>query len=115
MHELGLVFYILDDLEKLAKENDIHKINSVTLQIGEVSTVIPSYISSCFKWATDKRELFSGAELKIETIDAITHCDSCGCEYPTVKHGRICPNCNSEKTWLLQGNEFLIKEIEAEE
>lgn len=114
MHELGVVFYILDDLEKLAKENNINKINSVTLQIGEVSTVIPSYIKSCFKWATDKRELFSGADLKIETIDAITHCDSCGQDYQTVKYGRTCPHCNSENTWLLQGSEFLIKEIEAE-
>ena len=28
------------------------------------------------------------AELKIEQIDAVTFCEDCGQEYPTVAHGR---------------------------
>ena len=27
-------------------------------------------------------------------------------------HSNTCPHCKSENTWLIQGNEFLIKEIE---
>lgn len=115
MHELGVVFHILDDLEKLAKENNVKKINSVTLELGEVSTVIPSYLTNCFRWAADKRELFKGAKLNIETIQAITYCDNCGSDYSTMQYGKICPKCNSDKTWLLRGSEFMIKEIEAEE
>ena len=30
----------------------------------------------------------------------------------TVEHGKICPYCGSEHTYLQQGNEFNIKEIE---
>ena len=50
----------------------------------------------------------------METIPAYTHCDGCGSKYETVKHGKICPNCGSKETWLIQGNECIIKEIEAE-
>jgi len=32
-----------------------------------------------------------------------------------VKYGRECPYCHSGETWLLRGNECIIKEIEAEE
>ncbi len=39
-------------------------------------------------------------------------CEECQKEYPTVEHGKICPYCGSENTYLLRGNEFLIKEIE---
>lgn len=114
MHELGVVFHILDDLREVAAENKVKKISKVTLQLGEVSTIIPSYLTSCFRWAADKEELFEGVLLEIEKIDAITHCDGCDIDYPTIKYGKKCPNCGSEETWLLQGTEFMIKEIEAE-
>ena len=54
----------------------------------------------------------NGCELKIEQIDAVTYCEDCKKEYPTVKYGKICPHCGSEHTFLLKGNEFNIKEIE---
>ena len=42
----------------------------------------------------------------------MTQCGGCGREYPTVAHGRTCPRCGSEDTWLLRGSEISIKEIE---
>ena len=36
----------------------------------------------------------------------------CKKQYGTVEHGRACPYCGGGNTWLLQGNEFMIKEIE---
>ena len=51
MHELGVVFHIMDSLESVAKENDVTQIQSVTIEIGEVSTVIPHYLTDCWEWA----------------------------------------------------------------
>ena len=115
MHELGVVFHIIDDLKAVAEENNIKKIEKVTVELGEVSTVIPHFLTDCWKWASDKEEFICGTPLEIETIEAITQCDSCGKQYGTVAHGKICPFCGSEKTYLIQGNEFLIKEIEVAE
>ena len=115
MHELGVVFHIIRDLKKVAGENDVDKISKVTLQLGEVSTVIPHYLTDCWKWAAAKEPLLCGAELSIETIPAVTWCDGCKREYPTVAHGKTCPHCGSGNTWLLRGSEFMIKEIEVPE
>lgn len=112
MHELGVTFHIMDSLETVAGENDVEKITKVTLQLGEVSTVIDSYLMNCWNWAAAKRPLFHEAELIVEKIPAITFCEGCGKTYPTVEFGKVCPHCKSEKTYLLQGNEFNIKEIE---
>ena len=49
------------------------------------------------------------SKLIVETIPAITYCESCGAKYGTVKYGKICPECGSGHTYLLQGNEFNIK------
>ena len=113
MHELGVVFYVIDDVERVAKENDVEHIHSVTLEIGEVSSVIPDYLLDCWKWAVSKEIVMKDAELRIEQIKAETFCENCGKVYGTVEHGKICPYCGSDRTYLKQGNEFILKNIVA--
>ncbi|MBQ2162017.1 MAG: hydrogenase maturation nickel metallochaperone HypA [Bacteroidales bacterium] len=112
MHELGIVFYIIRDVKEAAEQNGVEHVSAVVMNIGEVSTIVPEYLTDCWRWAADKEEMLKGCELKILTVPAITHCDACGEQYPTVKFGKKCPHCGSDNTWLLQGNEVEIKEIE---
>lgn len=112
MHELGVIFYVVRDVKKVAEENNVKKVSAVTLEIGEVTGIIHDYLIDCWNWARKKEPVTEEAELKVEQIDAVTFCEDCGQEYPTVAHGRTCPHCGSEHTYLRRGNEFLIKEIE---
>ena len=112
MHELGIVFYIIRDVKQVAEENHVEHVSTVVMNIGEVSTVIPEYLTDCWRWAADREELLKGCELRVLTIPAVTWCDDCKQEYGTVQYGRKCPHCGSEHTWLLRGNEVEIKEIE---
>lgn len=113
MHELGIVFHIMDTLEAVGRENHLTSIRSVTVELGEVSAVVPEYLTDCWNWAVKKKgPLLKEAELSIEKIPAVTLCQRCGREYGTVEHGRICPYCQSEKTHLLTGSEINIKQIE---
>ena len=109
MHELGVVFHCIDQVNKIAAENNVKKINSVTVEIGEVSTVIPALFEDCWAWAVKKETVLKDAKIKVEVIKAITYCADCKGEYPTVQY------CKSERTYLLTGNELIIKEIEAVE
>lgn len=114
MHELGVVFHIIDQVEEVARDNDVSSVTRIILQLGEVSTVIPEYLTDCFKWAQKKHDLIKDAELEIEKIEALTWCDDCEKTYETLKYGKNCPYCGGNKTWLKQGSEFMIKEIEVE-
>ncbi len=113
MHELGVVFHMIDMLEKVKAENEVEKIESVTIELGEVSTVIPAYLTDCWKWAREKYDFLKGSELLIEKLPAVTFCEDCRQEYETIPNGKICPYCGSKNTFLLQGNEFNIREVEA--
>ena len=113
MHELGVVFHTLDTVKRIADENNVKRVASITVEIGEVSTVIPELFEDCWNWAVKKETVFKDAGVKIERIPAITYCEDCKKEYGTLEHGRVCPYCSSEHTYLLQGNEIIIKEIEA--
>lgn len=112
MHELGVVFYVIDKCLEVAKENKVEHINSVTIELGTVSGVIDKYLIDCWNWAVNKHEEMQKCELKIEKVKAITHCEDCGNDYNTIIYGKICPYCKSEHTYLIQGNEFNIKEME---
>lgn len=113
MHELGTVIYIIETVEKLAVENKLTAVNSVTVQVGEVSAIIPDYLVDFWKYARQRSDLLKDTELKVEPIKAVTFCESCMKTYPTLKYGRECPYCHSPNTFLVTGNEYIIKEIEA--
>ena len=113
MHELGTIYYVIDTVEKLVAENDLKKVASITLEVGEVSGIIPEYLSDFWLYARKKTELFQETELKIEPIQAITYCQDCTGTYPTIPQGKVCPHCGSSNTFLVTGNEYNIKEIEA--
>ena len=98
---------------RLGRRINLRSISTVTLEIGEVSSVINSYLEDCWRWAADRSELLRGAALRIETIPAVTLCEGCGKTYGTVEHGKTCPYCAGINTHLLTGNEVNIKEIEA--
>ncbi len=114
MHELGVVKHVIKTLKDVAEENRVTRVASVTLQIGEVSGIINEQLTDCWNWYAEKEDLFRGSVLKIETMPAVTFCEGCKREYETVKYGRICPYCGSPETYLVTGNQFEIKEIDAE-
>lgn len=113
MHELGIIFSVIKSVEQVGAENALTKVESVTLAIGEVSGIVPMFLTDCWKWAVESSELLKGSKLEIEQIDAVTFCESCEQTYATVPQGKICPHCQSDKTYLVTGNEVNIKEIEA--
>ena len=39
MHELGVIFYVVRDVKKVAEENNVKKVSAVTLEIGEVTGI----------------------------------------------------------------------------
>ena len=67
MHELGVVFKVIQQVEEIAAENDVTRVEAVTLQLGEVSAVIPEYLTDCWKWAVKRTEVIRDARLEIET------------------------------------------------
>lgn len=114
MHEMGIILHLADTLDEAAKENHIIRYGSVTLEVGEVSGIITDYFTECWDYFKSRHPLLKDSVLKLETIKAYTHCDGCGRAYETVKYGKKCPYCGSYETWLITGNQCMIKEVEAE-
>ena len=113
MHELGTIYYVIDTVEKLMVEHELKEVSSITLEVGEVSGIIPEYLKDFWLYARAKTEHFQQTELKIEELKAVTYCQDCKQTYATMTYGKECPYCHSPNTFLITGNEYNIKEIEA--
>ena len=114
MHEMGIILHLARTLDETAEAEQLKRIRSVTLQVGEVSGIMTDLFTDCWQYFRQKHPVLRDCELILETIPAVTWCDGCKRTYETVKYGRECPYCHSPETWLLRGSECVIKEIEAE-
>lgn len=114
MHEMGIILHIAKMLDETAKEQHITKIGSVTLEVGEVSGIMTDLFVDCWNYFKVKHPVLAESELRLVTIPAVTFCGNCGKTYETVRYGKECPYCHSGETWLVDGNQCVIKEIEAE-
>ncbi len=111
MHELGIVLHVIDQVEELARENNVSKVTRLTLEVGEVSSIVPSYFSDCFEWAKKKTEYLKDAELEMIILEGISYCRDCKKTYKTTEYAKKCPYCGSDNTYLVTGSELRIKDI----
>lgn len=116
MHELGIVLSIADKVMEIAEANQLTEIKAITMQIGEISSVIPDYLKKCFPAAVERSPLFENTELKIEILPARYLCHVCGESFSLEEFRKAggCPACMEQQLLeLLTGRECFIKNIEA--
>lgn len=110
MHELGVVVEVVKKVEKVAVQQNLTVIDTIVLQIGALSSMIPKYIEQCFPAAVDGTSL-ENTKLKIDVIPANALCKSCEKVFNAVEHRKECPSCGNSNCEILSGKEFIIKEI----
>ena len=112
MHELGVIAGILKTIEKTMIDRDLAEVETIVLQVGEFSGVIPDFLEDCFPAAVYGTK-FEKTKLKLEMVPGLVRCDACGLEFNARIHSFKCPGCGSKDLSVLSGREFLIKEIHA--
>lgn len=110
MHELGVVINVVETVENFARENGLTKIDTLVLQIGELSSMIPKYIEACYPAAVEGT-LLQDTKLKIEILPGNAMCKKCSKVFNLIENDGRCPSCESKDFELLCGKEFMIKEI----
>lgn len=110
MHELGVLIEIVKQVEVVATENEVDHIETLVLQIGELSSMVPQYMKKLYPVAVDGTVL-EDSNLEIEIIPANGLCKNCRQVFHLLPEKGGCPSCGSRSFELLSGKEFMIKEI----
>jgi hydrogenase nickel incorporation protein HypA/HybF len=111
MHELEITQNIVAITSEHAQG---YPVKRVTLEIGQLSAVMPDAIRFCFDVCC-KDTLLEGATLEIIEISGLGKCRQCGAEFTLEQPFGICDRCGSVDLKILRGNELKIKEMEIED
>lgn len=110
MHELGVLIEIVKQVEEIAVNNEVEQIETLVLQIGELSSMVPDYMKKLYPAAVEGT-ILQASTLEIEVIPANGLCKQCKQVFHLITEKGTCPGCQSKDFELLSGKEFTIKEI----
>ena len=117
MHELPVTEQILSIVLKHAEKNQVNRVVSITLTVGELSELEDEWIQHYFDYLS-KDTIAAGAKLKIERMPIVIRCNKCGRSESISKEqlGQVtCPKCGDSGDFsLVSGRENYIKEMEAQ-
>ena len=108
MHELSITQTIINAVVDAAQGAAVRRI---TLEIGELSAILPDSIQFCFE-ACIPNTLLAGADLDILTVPGRGRCRNCGHEMPLEVPYGICDQCDSLAIDIIAGQGLVILSME---
>ncbi|MFP4212726.1 MAG: hydrogenase maturation nickel metallochaperone HypA [Desulfohalobiaceae bacterium] len=119
MHEMSIAQSLLEITQQEMSKNQVQTLQEVKVQVGELSSVVPSALEFAFQSLIQDSEHHQ-AKLVLEMVPVQLCCSSCDHVYqPELEQGLLlqmcCPECGSSQGQnIIQGRELQIEHILAE-
>lgn len=115
MHEVSIALGMIDEVMRIARENNAKKVTSVNLKIGKMSGIVTDSLKFAFDAIKLEHPLLSGSEILIEEIPLKYECENCKKSFKTDDvYFPSCPECKSYSLKILSGEEMNIENLEVE-
>jgi hydrogenase nickel incorporation protein HypA/HybF len=113
MHELAVTESIKDIVIRHAVAAGAKKVTDIYIVIGRLASIVDDSVQ--FYWDfIAKDTICAGATLHFERKPARAACLDCAQEFTFDSDLIHCPNCGSNKTRILSGDEFHVESIAVE-
>jgi hydrogenase nickel incorporation protein HypA/HybF len=114
LHELSIVYGIIETVSESAEAANAKKITATYLRVGALSGVVKDALLFSFDLATQDT-LLEGSTLVVEELPVAIFCKTCDrtIELPGVQSFR-CPVCDTPSADIRQGKELEVRAIEIE-
>ena len=111
MHEFSLVQNIIDIATDTAIRNQLVHVQSVEVEIGQVSGIVPEAMD--FAWESARKDtLLHEASLVIKIIPLLVRCRTCGNEFHPDGLYETCPGCGNFNPEIISGKELRVTAIQ---
>lgn len=113
MHEMSLAESIIQIVEEVAEREQAKRVKSVSIEIGELSSVQTDSLTFCFD-AVTKGSVAEGAVFTLIPVPGTGWCMKCCAEVRLKEALGECPVCGSHQVQITGGTEMRVKELELE-
>lgn len=111
MHELSLAESMIKQLDEIIDKEGASEAIRVTVSIGALSGVERDALEFALPLVAEGTH-FENTEFEFEEVPVKVKCGDCGkISFPEVPM-MICMECSSSNIELIEGNEFIIKNME---
>ncbi len=114
MHELSIAQNILEIVHQYVPEEQRSEVQSVKVQVGRLSGVVPDSLDFCFSVIIGETPL-AGAKLDIQQTPARSRCSQCSTAFEIEGATFNCPSCGGTDLEILSGTELQVIEVELAE
>jgi len=115
MHEVSLVRNVFKTLEEEFEKEEIGRLETVRMKIGELSNVEPILMQNAFEAVKADQPEYKHIKLDIDLIPITVKCPICTATSKVYAYRFICDNCGAPTNDVITGNELLINQVEFQE
>lgn len=114
MHELSVCLSLLEEVKRVARENNAGSVTRIIVKIGPLSGVEPDLLRNAYPIAA-AGTLAENAEFEIEVAGIVVSCSQCGRESDAAANRLLCAHCGDYRTNLVSGDEMVLQSLELDD
>jgi hydrogenase nickel incorporation protein HypA/HybF len=113
MHELSVCQALIEQVARVARDNDARRVVSIVITVGPLSGVEPRLLEHAYPLAA-AGTVAEDASLLIETVPVRVRCRSCAAETEAQANRLLCGSCGDWQVDVTSGEEMLLTRVEIE-
>jgi len=110
VHEMSIAVELVRQLEGVAVEHGVERIEALTVAVGVFRGVVPEALDMAFE-AVAAGTCAEGARVTVEAVPAVAVCRQCGLRFEPEQHDFRCTRCHEADVDMVEGNDIILKSV----
>ena len=110
MHEMSIVAELMGQLEAVAAENGLTRIDEVLVTAGAMRGIVPEALQLAFE-VLSADTCAAGARIELTIVQPKARCRLCGRTFGVGIDSFLCPDCDHADVELIEGNDIILASV----
>lgn len=110
MHEMTIAVELMRQLEALAAEHGVERIEEVNVAAGAMRQVVPDALELAFEILAEDT-CAAGTRLNLEVTPVIARCRQCGYRFEPELDMFLCARCNQADVEIVEGDDIILTSV----